>query len=480
MICPLVIRTAHRPPLGRVLLSVACVHAVFAGCCYAQVLLFPNGESQPGELGHLYAGARTALSGSPEGGWYNPAGLARETATTVTVGVDLAQYQRASVGRSSAASAAPGSTYFAVATGSGRKRNASRLAYGLFVHWPLNRDIRVRQRRSEAVGASEVPSAVDPGGLDIFGDGIEKTVSSTGRGRMSVLSTGASVGFELRRWWRMGVGLHWERVQFMESSTRFTTFGAEGGTGDDATYRGTVQEASRYEGQLDRIVPVFGTQFDFGPAVTFGITVRFPSSDVGGSGAFELTRSSRSTFQVGDSPVTSLDDSIVAEGHGLNFDLRTPLEVRYGLGVAGAGSAFEIDVIQTEGVPSYTVLPLSPAEPPSSAAFLPPPYRTRLRPRFRVAMGAAFTLRDDLSTIFGLRTDASGNSGRDAVFRRIDLFTFTWGLVHTDGPLSGSLGISYQVGSAKVAFPSPLGEERDKRKTQYELLGIRLAVTVLL
>ena len=124
---------------------------------------------------------------------------------------------------------------------------------------------------------------------------------------------------------------------------------------------------------------------------TFGIAVRFPSSAVGGSGAFELTRSSRATFQPGDSPATSLGDSIVSGGHGLNFDLRTPLEVRYGLGVASAASAFEFDVIQTEGVPSYTVLPLGPAEPPSTAAFLPPRYRTRLRPRFRVAFGAAFT-----------------------------------------------------------------------------------------
>ena len=72
-----------------------------------------------------------------------------------------------------------------------------------------------------------------------------------------------------------------------------------------------------------------------------------------------------------------------------------------------------------------------------------------------------------------MRTDNSTVPGNDPVFRSIDLFAMTASWLYTRGAFSASLGTAYLTGSGSVRFPSPLGDEIDKRRVDYEELTLR-------
>jgi len=82
---------------GRILVA-ACLFTLAGNLsCFAQVLVYPNGQRVPGELAGPLSGSSIALVAGPESAWINPAGLAADPGKAATAGADLFRYSTTTV-----------------------------------------------------------------------------------------------------------------------------------------------------------------------------------------------------------------------------------------------------------------------------------------------------------------------------------------------------------------------------------------------
>ena len=84
-----------------------------------------------------------------------------------------------------------GSGFLAFTSSIGDKRENRGLSYGLFLSWPASLENRTRSARVDRIEINDVPSIIDPGGLDFIGTRIDRVRSTSGQGGLHVLSTGA-------------------------------------------------------------------------------------------------------------------------------------------------------------------------------------------------------------------------------------------------------------------------------------------------
>jgi hypothetical protein len=449
--------------------------------CTAQVLIYPNGGRVPGEVAGVLSGADIALVSGPESAWINPAGLAVDPSPAVTAGADLLRYETTTVdGRSSQRfDAAP--AFAAFAWGNESRRGESSWGAAVALDWPTTTRHRASTRARGTIPADSTPGQIDPGGLDAFTDGIRTRSKGEGLGELRVQSTTFAAAYAPSKTIRIGLAAEWQRVEFLDQSSSLTTYKATIGDGPDQTYQGHVLSESRYEGQVDRIVPVLGIQVRPFTGVLFGIHSRLPSRFAGGNGSVRWSRSSSATLDSGESPGTTVADLVTAERTGEEFDLRTPLEVGFGVGFAGTRSSFEFDLVRSYGQPRYTVLDVPQSAPPSTSVFEPRSYRTGSIPTTRLHIGFIFAISDNAAWLLGVRDDGSDVVSDDPVFRRLDLFTVSTGWVGRRGNASVSLGLFYQSSSSqRISFPSPLGGSQGQEAVDVQSFGLRLAGTWLL
>jgi hypothetical protein len=375
--------------------------------------------------------------------------------------------------------AAPG--YLALAWGPSPRGGGLPLGVGIFADWPQARELRVTGSEQDTVDPSAVPDPIDPGGLDVFGEGVRREFDHSGTGSLWVLATGFAFGAGLTDWLRAGAGLVFERVQLAEQSTALTTYRAERAEAPNELYAASVQAEARFAGQADRLAPIAGFQFRPMHAVSVSVFARFPSRDLGGAGSVFLSQSSRAMFRSDTNPGVSLDELIVAKDEGLPFQLRTPLEVTFAVGFASNRFAFELDVERAHGLDTYTVLAVPESAPPSTTAYQPPHLRTGSQPVTRWAFGVTYAASDSAALAFGLRDDRSDVPQEDGVFRRVQLYTVSTGVIFQRGGFSGTVGVGYQFAPRQiVSFPSPLGESAAERAVQFEELALRVGASWLL
>jgi hypothetical protein len=466
---------------GRTLVAAAIGALTLGAVCRADVLLFPNGLRRPGELGGATAGAWTALASGPEAGWYNAAGLATEPGNQATAGADALRYSEPAVGGESTARLDAGPGYLALAWGPEPQRAGLPVGVGLFLHWPLARDLDVSESSRDSVDSSTIPDSADPGGLDVFSDGIQRSAHRSGSGRLWVLAMGVAFGAELGGWLRVGAGLNFERVQFAERSTALLSYQAENEAAPHESYGASLQSEARYEGLGQRLVPVAGVQMRLLPGIIFAASARLPSRDLGGRGSVFLSRTSRARLQSDTNPGTTIDELIVAEDESAPFRLRTPLEVTYAVGFASQRLALEIDLERGYGQSRYTVLPVPRSGPPSTSAYQAPAFRTGALPSTRWALGMTYAATEATALAIGVRDERSSVPERDAVFRRLHLYSVTTGAILRRGAFTGSLGLGYQWAPQQfVSFPEPLGESREERRVDFQEWTLRLGASWLM
>ena len=178
------------------------------GSLPAQVVLFPNGGGVPGEIAPFLAGAQAALVSGPEAVWFNPAGLAKEGRTKLTVGASLLDSSHPFLGgvRGEASGVEPGFLSFGGRlTGPG---SFPQFNYGLFFSETGLHEFQVPLNRREVSDQSALPpTQVGPGNLNaLFPDGIGVAHHATGVGKLVVTAPGVAIGMAFARSERPGLG----------------------------------------------------------------------------------------------------------------------------------------------------------------------------------------------------------------------------------------------------------------------------------
>ena len=462
----------------RLVTPLCALWVLWGSAAPAEVLVYPNGNRAPGDLAGIMGGNWGALAKGTDALFYNPAGLAAERGGAVSAGGEALRLQDVAAGdaRSERLDASPG--HLAWASGPARRGAAAPLGWGWYAHWPQDQDSSLSGRGSSTSAAASLPEAIDTGGLDAFTDGVTRQERRSGDAAYSVLATGVALGAELASGLSAGVGAVLERVRFRASASRLATYAA--GTEDGASYRASIQESSRIEGVADRWAPLLGVQARPLAGLALGLALRLPSRALGGEGSVSYSRASQATLSAAEGSVT-LDELVLGEATGRQFELRTPLEATLSAGLASGRFALVLEVIRSDGLPAYTVIDIPESEPPSTAAFRPPAYRTGLRPRTRWGLGMSYAATDSAALGIGFRDDTSAVSGEDRVFRQVDLYSISTGVILHRSNVAAALGLVYLVAPRQsVSFPSPLGDEREARSLDAQTLTLRVGASWVL
>lgn len=467
--------------IGFVGLAVLLLALPGPGAPRAEVLVLPNADALPGELGSLMGGARTALVQGVEAGWYNPAGLSADPTPTATAGGEWLARRDVSVGGDTTSSGQQRGGYLAWSSGSQGRRGGPPFAVGLTLAWPHDLRLETRRERSETIDPAQVPPAVDPGGLDVFSDGLTRERLATGDGRMEVLAAGIALGVAVTSWLRLGVAWQWERARYRSRDEVLSLFSGTAQDSTKYTFRGRRFALADYAGQTDRTLTALGVQADLTDWLVVGVRARLPSETVSGTGSVTLLESSAGERLSDDTVDRSTERFIVVRDDGLRFRLRTPLEIHYGLGLVGQTGAVEFDLVRRRGVGPYTVMPLPDSRPPSTDAFRPPAFRTGRRAVTEWRVGGSYLMTDTTAAFVGLRSMPSGVPGRDRVFRRLDLHELTTGVLYTRQRFSTSVALALRTGQRPgVRFPEPLGAGFRSAAVRYDAWALRVGATLLL
>jgi hypothetical protein len=455
---------------------------VLAGyrACNAQVLVYPNGQQVPGELAGPLSGSSIALVSGPESAWINPAGLAADPGRAATAGADLLRYSTTTVDGRAVSGFEPGPAFASFSWG-GAKRGDSGWGAAIALNWPETTRHATATRSAESLPFDSIPARIDPGGLNVFEEGISSRRTTQGLGEYRVLSTVFAAAYGPSDWFRFGFGLEWQRIDYLAQASALTTYHAETGDDPHQTYRAHVFSESRFEGQEDRVVPILGLQLRPIRGLVFGIQARLPSRFQGGNGSVRWSQSSSATLDAGESPADTVTELLTAERAGQEFDLRSPLEVGVGIGLAGSSTSMELDISRSFGQPRYTVLEVPESAPPSTAVFEPQAFRTGSNTVTHWRMGFTLAVNDSTAWMVGVRDDRAEVPADDPVFRRFDLSTVSTAWAIQRGSASVSLGLLYQSSlPQRVSLPSPLGDTRGEEKVDFQSFGFRVSGTWLL
>ena len=419
------------------------------------MLIFPNGERTPGELGVFMGGAQVALSSGTEAAWYNPAGMAKESRTVVTAGgfgVDVDEI-RVNGSRELVVRPTPG--FFSFTTSPTSPRSFPRFAYGFYLWWPVQHELPARFEDSRLVDQGGVPpTLVGATNLNaLFPQGIGRQETARGFGELRIISPGFAFGLGLSRWLRAGMSARWERIRFEERSDSRVSFAAGGLPAPDEL-NGFTQTSAVFQGDAQRLIYLFGLQVDFGRSFKAGLTYRLPSQNEDGSGDVFFAQQSSLTVTSGGVGVLDNSEFLFAQGDGLPFKLRTPDEFRLGLAMRFENVTAEVDWIRTGSLGSYEVFRALNGSPASTRSFQTARLTTSLNAVNRYAAGLAVAAGDNSAFLFGYARDTSGVPGDDPVFRKVDFDTLSAGYFFSRGALSASTGLVYRSAEeGAAAFP---------------------------
>jgi long-subunit fatty acid transport protein len=449
----------------------------------ARVLIWPNGERAPGEVGSLMAGAQVAVASGSEAIWYNPAGMAKERRTVLTANQIVVDTDEVSTGSSDGATARAGPGFLAWVTSPSQRRSAHRLSYGFSLTWPIRNRLETRLDSLARIGQEALPDALlGPLDLDaVFPDGIERSEAAQGMGELDVVSPGLALGFVIAPWLRTGLAIRWERVRLAERSQAFVGFSAEGPENSGDSLSGFSRTAATLEGEAARLNYVLGFQLDVARSFSAGLTYRFPSRDERGHGRVFLSRASALTVTRSHQVVLDTEDSFLVDQDEVPFELRTPGELRIGAAFLFDLFSIELDWIRRDALGGYEVFPALESDPAGGGVRQFPSVRTSLQATSSYALGLVLAMGRGASLLAGFAHDASGVPTDDAVFRHFDLTTLSAGYHFARGPFSASLGLVYRFGEESgVNFPDPGGGEVLSNDVSFSSYGFGLGFSYIL
>ena len=435
----------NAPWLCLALLSVwGCLFAglVLPAQAMAQVLLLPNARAVPGELGFLMGGALTALASSGEALWFNPAGLALETGSRLTVGGAALRMQSAAAGgpASETAELAPGSLAYARALG--ERRGYPRFVVGLGLAQTVDQRLPTRiEGTRRGSGASLPPGLSPPGGsVDAnFPAGLTITEVGDATGVLRILAPGVALGIAPTDWLRVGIGLELERVTLSERVDLATGYSAVNG---GSTLSGQSQLGWRLAGEALRAVASWGVQLELSPRWLLGLVLRLPSEHLRGAGRVRYQRSD--VFQTTGGVAPSGSEAVLVIGDGLPFRLESPRRLQVGLAYRSDRFLIEVDVYRTGAQAPYAALPAGESRPPSTMPFVLPAVRTASTAVLGAAVGMAYAQTARTSLLLSFAADPATVPPDDGLFRSVDVNTVSAGAYHVRGDLSVSIGVVYR------------------------------------
>ena len=422
----------------------------------ARVLLFPNGERMPGEIGVFMGGAQVALASGTEAAWYNPAGMAKEARTVVSGGGFGMELQDVELDSGAAPAIRPLPGFLSFSTSPSASGAEHRFSYGFFLFWPVQNEFPTRLVDDRSIDQQGLPpTLLGPQDLDaLFPDGIARSENAGGFGELSIAVLGFAAGIEIAEWFRAGVSLRWERLRFEERTDAVVAFAAGGTAENPDVLSGFQQTSAVLLGEAQRFVYTLGFQIDQGRSLTWGLTFRFPSQGHRGDGSISLAQSSGLRVTQSNQDLVDTREFLLVREQGVNFALRSPGEIK--LGVAWRLDTFtiELDWTRAQRQGGYQVFPAVASGPESTRAVQIAPLRTALNEVDRYAVGVAVSSGESSSFLFGFTRDTSAVPADDPVFRKVDLNTLSGGYYLSRGAFSGSAGVAYRFGEeSAVSFP---------------------------
>jgi hypothetical protein len=409
-------------------------------------LLLTPGERPFGPGAGSLGGIQAALAGSVDAAWLNPAGLARDSREEAYLDAGALELGKVTLGKSARSdlTALPG----AVGWVSGPTRRRPRLGFGFFLHTPVWQSPSDRIDQTRTIATADLPPAV-AGGVPptAFPSGIERGESGVSTGTLTVVASGAGVGFRLSDWLRLGAALRVERVSLRLRETFTQRYAAEE---NGVTLSGFTQSSADLSGQANRAVAVVGIQMDVTEQVTLGLISRQPSYHLGGNGSVRINRTDSLTVSSGG---TSSAFTYI-QSDRTSFELRNAGALRLGIGFRSDSMALELDIEQGQALASYKVFPALESEPPSTTAARQDALVTRSNGVTRYGIAALFAQGSDAGWLFSFATDPSPVPASDSVFRKIDVYRFTAGYYATRGRFAGTVRLGYEAAEALNArFP---------------------------
>ncbi|MEE8436279.1 MAG: hypothetical protein V3S64_15950 [bacterium] len=444
-----------------------------AGSIQGRVLSIPNEEIMGGELGILMGGARIAAAEGSEAMWFNPAGLAQERGRLITAGGVFLQYQVTSLEAESRNQFDTGPGSFSFVEGISKGRRYPRFSYGVSLAQTSDDALGAVIRDERLGSAGSLPFGLgNAAGIDTdFPGGIQVSEFSDGSGLHSVVSTSVGLGVAFSQWLRLGVSIRLERLRMAQSNSTALDLS---GTAATNTLVGQSLTDWMIEGQLERLVLMMGLQLEISSRFSLGATLKRPSKTLGGSGSVRLHHNSRLVINR-DALETRSSNVVWMDEANLPFQLQTPQVFRIGISFKSDWIVMALDLASTREQGAYEVFPPVESRSPSTTAARLNAITTSGARALKISIGVAVLLTERTSWLAGVVLDESPVPFDDPVFRKVDLTTYSVGIYHVRGRLSGSAGLSLSEAEERtVLFPALEGGDSIQRRVRFTRIGIQI------
>lgn len=404
-----------------------------AGLSHAQTvsvppsLILPNYDRLPiGQREGIEGGAYVARTNDAAAAWYNPAGLGQSVKSAVNASATAYEWTSmelegfgTSEGRSRISSIG---TLFSFVVGDDVIPSRS-WRFGFSITRPVVWQPSSLELAVLMPGGTELLAYATDVDLDVIVPSLSAAYVPGGAGT-GKLRLGGGLGMAIT-----SIG------QSIDFSDRVTDSAAVIATRDFAA-----------EGQVWRLVPTLGLQWDISPSISFGTRVSAPVLRVFGSSRMRLQNSRYSNVEVRD---------LVFADPEVTLDYKQPFEADAGIAFDVLKGEVEVDVHYFGAVDSYALYAsdLSGRLTVDSGAgpiVTTVPFTTATnsaRSVVNIAIGGSRPISRTVRVHVGFSTDQSPVDQDQGMFRRVNLKRFTAGFSLTGARLSGSLGIGYSAGS---------------------------------
>ena len=443
----------------------------------ARPVLFSRDGGSGGEIAPLMGYALIALGGGGETLQVNPAGLSRPDTPQITAGAYLAEYNTLKTGSHTHTAVTGSPANLSISGPISNSGTFPGYSYGFAFSHPQGQQ-HLSLLSHEHTGAKADLPPVLSSGLDIdtdFPGGINFSERDEGLGLLNVTSTTLGFGAGLSRGTRAGLSVTWERVAFYENSQISKVYqGGEGGA-EGNELAGSTRSHLRLSGETDRLIYLLGVQVEMSPVFTLGLLYRHPSETLAGKGQVLLLRDDALKIYKNGILISERAHQVEIEGEDLDFEIKRPGMVGFGFGFTFDTLIFELDLIRVQALEVYSVFPRVYGQQVSRIG----PVENSGLARTRYAMGLALIQDDELTMLFGLRSDQSSTPDDDPVFRKLDMTTLSGGAMWSGQRLTTTLGLAYRFGSNPGAqYIVPEASNAITDKLEFTGLSVLIAGTM--
>ena len=404
-----------------------------------QGVLLPNWGKPPGELGGLMVGAQVALASGAEAGWYNPAGLAKESRTQVGGGLIGWDVQQLSAGGESEQVFREQPAAFAVSF-SAREMG---LGESVVVGFQVAKTCCAPTQTKLRVGDSgSLPGL----GAAPYSGTVSREITSHFSGELADTRPGLALGVAVTPRFRLGWGVAFSRVSFQQQGE--TLIGYQGSNGVD-TIQGYSHGTLFRRGDAQRIIHSFGFQYDFNSSISLGFAWRLPSGEGKGGGEVQYSQYGRYDMNGG---AVSNSYNVFAGEDSASFSLRTPGESTVGMALITNFLIVELDITRRDGLGDYQVFPQAVSRYPSTKVYTLPAALSGGTSTTQVATAAVIPFGEASVITLGVSSAFSSVAQGDGVFTHVDLQRFGGGYSYQEGAFSLSVILGFLSGKSPEAL----------------------------